>query len=1611
MRRHTFAVLRRAPVALATLVVTALLTAGVLAAGPPSPTVTITLPADGHVTGQDTLAVEVAFRADAAPRGRADGPTGNVETLLLTVDGVEVARHQNPPQVKEGHHTFVVDLSAYPDGLVTLEAHGFQGNERAGLRGSSAPVTVVIDRSPSLAPGLARLVGTVGDDDAALVPGAMVSVYRDGQQIGQTATDAQGAFDLLIPADGDLVSVVATAPPPAFQGAATRVLTALPGGEYHLHLVLWSEEPLVLLGDPDGVLETVTLSTPDSSVMISGIPTALGIVSGSARAFSPTANPDAFPGEFATRQAGLESGLISAGFVSVNLLQRDAAGAVAPVGALRDAEGNPVWVVLRFKIDRLDWPAIQDGARFAHLPGYVDRPDRITAPLYYFDEARGDWLLAPHFGWLEDVTGPIPPAALPAIRAGTHPHDIYMAGVVDHFTFYNLDYPDEAACMVGRLIDPAGDPIPFAEVTIRSVPDGSVLTGGTTVSYFSNVIRAYTNSMGRFQVRVPRTETGPDDDWNNNSEVDTFAVRGEVDIGVLQFDGTAVFDNDAKGYRTPSSPITDGCGNFDPPAFLLHDPGLPPVIQRAGDVVVEVKQAKLVEFQITFREALDEGTGDPLFVTPPAFSGPDHAKATLLDPRIAVGGPLWHKTCGTATGFTACTFQSSTDSDGVATFTIPVLVRDDPGPLDLVEDLSGAFAYRKDRPDLGPGALEFGARNYLVAEDRKSATIPVDVHRRGPPAVEILQPDADPLVFLFDDLVTLEATGTDLNGESIDHLNLFYWSDPLQTRLIAQGRTATVMAGTAFGSGAGHGVVAHGVDFWGWLGTAALGGIDVATVQVALAPASLVLAPGGTAGLTATVTGAHNTAVFWSSDDLAVATVSNGLVTAVGPGTALITARSVVDPTKASVAMVRVEALVAAFTVTPASGDTATTFTFDGSPSTGDIAHHAWDFGDGNAGSGAVTTHVYGEPGTFTVTLTITGAGGAVARDTQSVPVGTTDPVALFTAAPDRGNPPLTVLFDASPSFHPDAPVGQIVSWHWAFGDGATGSGETVSHTYTGAGTFAVALTVTDEAGASGTATGVVHVNQAPTAAFTVDPAAGPAPLTVTVNAGASHDPDGQIDRYAWDFGDGTVVADGPVLLTHTYTAAGVYLIALTVQDDGGLTGTLVRTVTVEASELPPVATFTVDLLPDAPLRTFRFDASASFSPVGAAIARYAWDFGDGSPVIDAAPEVLHRYTAAGDYEVVLTVEDSAGRIGQAARVVTVDPLRVVAVAGGARTSRHSLALLDDGTVWAWGLNGLRGLLGVGSTESVITSPRRVLDLDDVVAIGAGEHFSVALRADGTVWTWGFHVLAGGLDSRVPVPVAGLDQVVAIAVGTRHTHALRSDGTVWGWGQRFSGQLGDGTTGLPTTVPVQVVDLDDVVAISAGLNHSIAQRSDGTLWSWGAGSSGQRCDGNRDTVQATPVPVLGLDDVVAFHAGGAVSLLLRSDGTLWGCGDNGFGQLGDGHAERFQTLPVPVAGIGDVVAFASEHVHALAIRADGSVWRWGRDIVALALDDLFDSVLLVPEPMPLPDVAVGVATGNSWAMVVLADGSLWTWGLNQDGQLGDGTREHRFFPVPVEFTW
>jgi alpha-tubulin suppressor-like RCC1 family protein/subtilisin family serine protease len=254
------------------------------------------------------------------------------------------------------------------------------------------------------------------------------------------------------------------------------------------------------------------------------------------------------------------------------------------------------------------------------------------------------------------------------------------------------------------------------------------------------------------------------------------------------------------------------------------------------------------------------------------------------------------------------------------------------------------------------------------------------------------------------------------------------------------------------------------------------------------------------------------------------------------------------------------------------------------------------------------------------------------------------------------------------------------------------------------------------------------------------------------------------------------------------------------------------------------------------------------------------------------------------------------------------------------------------------------------------------------------------------------------------------NQVRAVGAGESHTLAAKADGTVWAWGSNESGQLGDGSHSFGGSfsrlTPVLVQNLSDVTALAGGFLHSVALKGDGTVWAWGANFKGQLGDGSV-LMRTTPVRVGALTEARAVSAGRFFSLVLKTDGTVWGMGDNESGQLGTGTGNGVpNTAPVQAVNLTGVTAISAGDAHALAVRSDGTVWAWGSNLEG-QLGDGTTTGRATPAQVSGLSGIIAVAAGERHSLALKNDGTVWAWGLNSEGQLGDGTQTRRLSPVQV----
>jgi uncharacterized repeat protein (TIGR01451 family) len=364
--------------------------------------------------------------------------------------------------------------------------------------------------------------------------------------------------------------------------------------------------------------------------------------------------------------------------------------------------------------------------------------------------------------------------------------------------------------------------------------------------------------------------------------------------------------------------------------------------------------------------------------------------------------------------------------------------------------------------------------------------------------------------------------------------------------------------------------------------------------------------------------------------------------------------------------------------------------------------------------------------------------------------------------------------------------------------------------------------------------------------------------------------------------------------------------------------------------------------------------------------------------------------------------------------IVTFAGTSQAAQVSASSTGTFVLQVVTGGTVWAWGNNG-SGQLGDGTfINHSIAEP--VSGISSITAVAAGGSHSLALKSDGTVWAWGANFngqLGNGTFNTSPTPaqVPGLAGIVAIAAGQNHSLALKSDGTLWAWGVNAFGQIGDGTSGNNRLSPVAVTTTgftNNIIAIAAGQSHSLAITTGGGVWAWGQNSNGQIGDG---TTVNKPVPTaITLTSCAAGAAtaiaGGNLHTLAVVGGAVCAWGTNLNGELGDGTTTQ-RNSPVATSTLtSGITAVSAGNVFSLALKSDNTVWAWGGN----AFGQLGDTTLtqrMTPVQASGVTGAVEVAAGSNFSVAHTSGDSLLTWGSEGQGQLGDGISDIRPVPIPI----
>ena len=396
--------------------------------------------------------------------------------------------------------------------------------------------------------------------------------------------------------------------------------------------------------------------------------------------------------------------------------------------------------------------------------------------------------------------------------------------------------------------------------------------------------------------------------------------------------------------------------------------------------------------------------------------------------------------------------------------------------------------------------------------------------------------------------------------------------------------------------------------------------------------------------------------------------------------------------------------------------------------------------------------------------------------------------------------------------------------------------------------------------------------------------------------------------------------------------------------------------------------------------------------------------------------EYYHSIALSGYGELWAWGYNGYGQLGDGTTVDSNKPIpvllsNVIDISAG---NGYNLAVKSDGTVWSWGVN-YSGQLGDGSTVDRAI-PVQAPGLTGVVSVAAGDNNSLALKNDGTVWAWGSNyngTLGDGTWSgkMSPVQVSGLTNVAAISVGGSRCYALKEDGAVWAWGLNGNGLLGIGTT-TSVNIPTQLNNLDGITKITAGRYSCFAIKENGAVYAWGDNSYGQLGDGTTAD-RSIPVQVISLNNVSAIIAGKFHSIALKNDGTVWAWGNNVCGQLGDGTIINNAT-PSQINSLSGINYVASKGDHSLVIKNDNTVWSWGYNSYGqLGVGSYLGSKIPVQVGLPVIttiNIPADISTWGSHTLKIDSDGVLWAWGINNQGQLGNGTNQQEIIPIMQSLT-
>lgn len=368
--------------------------------------------------------------------------------------------------------------------------------------------------------------------------------------------------------------------------------------------------------------------------------------------------------------------------------------------------------------------------------------------------------------------------------------------------------------------------------------------------------------------------------------------------------------------------------------------------------------------------------------------------------------------------------------------------------------------------------------------------------------------------------------------------------------------------------------------------------------------------------------------------------------------------------------------------------------------------------------------------------------------------------------------------------------------------------------------------------------------------------------------------------------------------------------------------------------------------------------------------------------MLDAYPNLVPGRTAPGLWACGY---NNTGQLGLGTIINVSSPVQIGTLVNWKQISNSSSAyasgaIKNDGTLWTWGANNIYGNLGIGSlTPASYSSPVQIGSLTNWKQLSVSQTHMLAVKIDGTLWSWGGNStgqLGNGTISSYssPIQIGALTNWKQVSSGGIYngsnlwqSFGIQSNGTLWAWGYNYWGYMGNNTNytnGNGYSSPIQVGALTNWKQVAAGVNHVAAIKTDGTLWTWGANPAGALGNGT-GAYYSSPIQVGALTTWQYVACGYQTTCGIQSNGTLWAWGLNSTGELGLGNTSNYSS-PIQV----------------------GALTNWKLVSTSGSINNITS------------------ATGGSTA-AIRTDGTMWSWGLNSVGQLGQGNTTNISSPVQV----